>query len=480
MTPKVLIISYLFPPIGGGGVQRALKMAKYLPQYGWEAHILTVSEDVYFASKDASLLKQLPESAVIHRASQIDLYPRRQAPNSDNAQASAAPKSNNITPKKVNKRAALLRRFLKGIKNRILIPDDQILWYRNAVKVGLAAIRQHQIRAIFSTSGPNTDHLVAYKLHKMTNIPWIADFRDPWTENMHRSGIRWREWLEARMEARVVTQANVITTVTESFLSGFTNKYGAAIRKGVVIHNGYDVEDYQGIEQVAEKKIVDEQIVDKQVMENGSDIVSGDSSDKMHFVYTGIFYEKRNPRLFLQAVHQLIDEGKIQREQIALHFAGIFDYPGQNANWQAVVELGLENQVTLHGQLPHEQALRLLAQADVQLLIADTDPSAGAYIPGKLFEYIAIGKPVLALSHLGESTDILQSLGNGAIANPTDIEDIKRAVYQLYIHWRDTGQAISLPSTLMEQTKKFQRQEHARMLAEELQLLLASESNDLF
>jgi len=450
MKPKVLIVSYLFPPIGGGGVQRALKMAKYLNQYGWQPHILTVDEDVYFASKDESLLEQLPPEVTIHRAKQLDILGKLSKPNATNEaslnQATSVKTSQMFKIKQ--SMLKLLKKFFKLAKNRLLIPDDQILWYRSAVKAGLDAIKKHDIKAIFSTSGPNTNHLVAYTLKKKTGIPWIADFRDPWTDNMHRSGIWWREKLEANLEAKVIKNADVITTVTESFLEGFHKKYGSQIKRGVVIHNGYDIADYDFLHNMQE------------------DELEKKHSKRLKLAYTGIFYEKRNPRLLLQALKELVSEQVINPGNIELHFAGIFDYPGQNANWNAVIDAKLEKQVVLHGQLPHRKALQLLSESDVLLLIADTDANAGAYIPGKLFEYIAIGKPILALTHKGESTAIIESLGNGIIVNPTSLIEMKLALTKLYQNWLTTEAAFEMPADLLEKTEKYQRHEQARMLAE--------------
>ncbi|WP_141706258.1 glycosyltransferase [Desulfuribacillus alkaliarsenatis] len=480
MDKKVLIVSYLFPPIGGGGVQRALKMAKYLEQYGWEAHILTVTEDVYFASKDASLLNQLPPSVKIHRANHLDLIGKF---------TGQATKNNQTTTNKVSMKARvkqLIKPFLKALKSRILIPDEQILWRNNAVKLGKEVIKSQNIQAIFSTSGPNTNHLVAYELKKHMDLPWIADFRDPWTDNMHRSGIWWREKLEARLERKVVTSADVIMTVTESFLDGFINKYGStAIKRGSVVHNGYDIADYNNLNHtvnntddngvdISVDSPVDKPVdnpVHKPVDASVNREVSTAPVDKLKLVYTGIFYDKRNPRLLLRAIRELINEGRIDQQKIALHFAGIFDYPGQSANWQTVIDTELEEQIILHGQLPHGQALNLLASADVQLLIADSDKTAGAYIPGKLFEYIAIGKPIFALSHQGESTEIIESLGNGIVADPTSLHEIKKSLSVLYRNWLNTGIAIDMPGDILEKTKKYQRHEQARMLAEELDIL---------
>src|SRR5690606_3795818 len=120
-------------------------------------------------------------------------------------------------------------------------------------------------------------------------------------------------------------------------------------------------------------------------------------------LYTGIFYKERNPRLFLRAVRELIDEGKIDRSRLRLRFAGVFDYPGYTDNADCVRELGLEDCVEVLGHLPHRAALLQMKKADLLLLVGDTAPGSGDYIPGKLYEYMAVGRPILALCLPGES-----------------------------------------------------------------------------
>ncbi|RXT04736.1 glycosyltransferase family 4 protein [Ammoniphilus sp. CFH 90114] len=436
-TKKVLIIAYLFPPIGGGGVQRALKMARYLREFGWEPHVLTVDPN-YHVSLDHSLLKQLPDGVQIHRSKEIFLG----AP-------PAAAKEKSGDQGGVEKRSIVTRLkqqvfpTLKKLKKHVLVPDDQILWFPYAAKMGLELMKEHQYDAIFSTSGPYTNHLVGIYLKRQTGVPWIADFRDPWTQNMHRPGIPWREWLEERLERMVLRESDILLTVTRSFANNFQQKFNDEIQRLEVIHNGFDPEDYKQLEKV-----------------------KMDYPDQCSFIYTGIFYKERNPRLFLQAIKELLDEGVLDRKQIRLNFAGVFDYPGytENADW--VNKLGLNDLVHVLGHLPHQAALSELKKSDILLLIGDTAPGSGDYIPGKLFEYMAIGKPMLALSLKGESTHIIEKYQLGQVVDPGSLEEIKQGIINLYEEWleakegKDRNQEVNRPSTLI-----YERKEQAKMLA---------------
>jgi glycosyltransferase involved in cell wall biosynthesis len=426
---KVLIIAYLFPPIGGGGVQRALKMAKYMKEFGWDPHILTV-DPTYHVSLDYSLLKQLPDDIVIHRVKEINL--------GRNPAATAPAQAQEIrdNPGLLSKFKQWLFPYLKKIKHFLFVPDDQILWAPLAINKGKHIIKEYGIDAILSTSGPVSNHLVALFLKRSYGLPWIADFRDPWTQNMHRTEIRWRAWLENRLERMVHRESDLLLTVTHSFAENFQKKFAEEIRRIEVVHNGFDPADY------AELK---DQRVDRSICV---------------LAYTGIFYQERNPRLLLSAVKELIDEGHLERKRIALQFAGVFDYPGYTENQDQVKELGLPDVVQIVGHLPHQQALQLLKEADILLLIGDTAEGSGRYIPGKLFEYMAVGHPILALSLPGESTAIIESYQLGKVADPNSLEAVKRALLELYKLWErgEEQQVEGRPSTLLYQRKEQTKQ----------------------
>lgn len=498
---QVLIIAYLFPPIGGGGVHRAVKMARYLGDFGWKVHVLTV-EPQYHATLDASLLAEIPDDVVIHRSREDQgllnkLRPKPPGANvgkteskeaaqrksgmrgaGSSASASAESRSGPgageppvpARPSSVQKLKRGIFQVLKKAKDLALIPDDQILWYPAAKKLGLKIIREHGIDAIFSTSGPYTNHLVARYLKRKTGLPWIADFRDPWTQNMHRSDFRLRNRIEERLERSVHREADMTLTVTHSFARDFNEKFGAAISRLEVIHNGYDPADYVELEHVQRDSA---------------------DADRCVFMYAGIFYQERNPRLLLRAVKELIDEGKVDRQRILLRFAGVFDYPGYSDNIDAVRELELTDVVDIVGHLPHKQALAAMKRADVLLLVGDTAPESGSYIPGKLYEYLAIGHPILALSVPGESTNIIEKFALGEVADPQSVDAIKQAVRKLYEEWKlrqeeplrepsdalDGSEAAAQPgseSSSPQSTLIYQRREQARMLAQLLNEITGS------
>jgi len=452
-------------------------MARYLGEFGWQVHVLTV-DPVYHATLDESLLEELPDDVKIHRAREDQglLGKLRPAVLPATAASAAAGRSQaeggghpsrkdgvQASPSLGQRVKRSVFQLLKKAKRAALIPDDQILWYPAATKMGLEIIREYGIDALFSTSGPYTNHLVARYLKRKTGLPWIADFRDPWTQNMHRSGIRIREWLEERMERAVHRDANITLTVTHSFARNFNEKFGASISRLEVIHNGYDPADYEELQHV-----------ERDPKDAGKCVI----------MYAGIFYQERNPRLLLEAVEQLIDEGVIDRRKLVLRFAGVFDYPGYSDNIDAVRRLELTDVVDIVGNLPHKQALAAMKRSDILLLVGDTAPGSGDYIPGKLYEYLAIGHPILALSLPGESTHIIEKFKLGIVADPMSLSEIKQAVRQLYEDWLQqqaadaAGHHEQLVGDQDAKTQKstliYQRREQARMLADLLNEMTGS------
>lgn len=454
---KMLLVAYLFPPIGGGGVPRALKMARYLAEEGWDVHVLTV-DHTYHATKDDSLLRQLPSNVFIHRAKEFNLVQtmrptQKEAPKQSGKQNPAAP-----SPQRGGVKQMLRQRivpFLKKVKNTMMIPDDMIGWLPQAAKLGEEIVKKHDISVMFSTSGPYTNHLVARKIKRETGITWIADFRDPWTQNMHRSGVAWREAWEERMERSVMAESDAVTTVTHGFAENFKQKFGKEISRIEVIHNGFDPKDY-------------------------SDIAEPPEDGKFTLAYPGIFYKERNPRLLLEAVAELIEAGAIERNKILLRFAGVFDYPGYSDNIDCVHRLGLEGEVEIMGNLPHKEALSMMKGADVLMLIGDTAPGSGVYIPGKLYEYMAIGHPILALSVEGESTKIIRKFSLGEVVNPLDKEEIKQAFLRMYKQWEAAPGGTDRARDILERAHGgdlaiYNRQVQAHMLGELMEELLTQE-----
>ncbi|MGQ9497475.1 MAG: glycosyltransferase [Desulfotomaculales bacterium] len=408
---KVLVLTAYFPPVGGSGAIPTLKLVKYLGEYDCDVLVLT-KEPRHNDIVDPSLLREVPPAVRVVRSRDVDPYRwlYRFRPPAPQAQAAAA------RPSLSGRVAAGLLRGLRSPALKILqytaIPDDFYWWARATVPLGERIVRDEGVDVIFSNSNPYSVHLLGHRLKRRTGALWIANFYDPWTQNIHRSGIPWRERIEERMERRVMADADAVTTVTPSFAAGFRAKYGNVIKRLEVIYNGFDPDDYV-------------------------DITPFPHDGRFTAAYTGLLYPKRSPRVLLEAVGELIAEGKVRRDEIVLRFAGRFATDTLAETRDCIERLALGGAVEIMGELEHQQALGVLKGADLLLLVGDTAPEAGAYIPGKLFEYMAVRRPILALVVPGEASRIIEKHALGRVVHPLDREGIKRAYLELHRAWKD-------------------------------------------
>ncbi|MFO7941947.1 MAG: glycosyltransferase [Bacillota bacterium] len=397
---SVLLVSYLFPPVGGGGVQRALKMARYLPEFGWRPIVVAVSQIPPGFPRDDRLLGELPEDVSISRVPEPRMLRSLfTGVRSATAPAKEGPRRTD-RPSPSTRIRGRLRRFLRGLRDHLLCPDERVFWVRPASSEGFELTAERDVSAVLSTSGPVSNHLAARRIARATGLPWIADFRDPWVGNIHwRDLPRGRQRREERMERRVLADAHAITAVTKSFCEDYAARYPH--HPVGLIYNGFDPADYRGLPE------------------------DPPSEAPLTLVYAGTLYPRRSPRIFFEALRGLIDSGEVNRGDVRLIFAGTFDYSGHSENRDLVEHLDLQDSVFPVGNLAHRTVLELMARADGLLLIGDDDEEAGSYIPGKIYEYLALGKPVVGCLARGEARDILEASGRALICDPGDVGDAR-------------------------------------------------------
>jgi hypothetical protein len=390
---KVLIVSYNFPPMGGGGVLRVLKFCKYLPQFNWDPIVLTVKQhDTDFFDKN--LFSDIPLTEV-HKTNCIDIpiiykkYLSLASIKNKNKNLNAELKGNQNIVKKL-------------ADNLILIPDSRIGWIPFALSTGMRICRNADVDLIFSTGGPWTNHLIGAMLNSITKLPWIADFRDSWTENSFTVyPFRSRKKVEEKMEKYVLINADSIVTATHSISKELMFKYPKIeIKKYSVITNGFDSEDFT---------------ISNKTVSNGFSII-----------HTGNFYGDRTAKYFLLALRELKKENFFLRNGIKVKFVGEVNKNEKNR----IESFGLKNIVKCLGCLPHQECIQLLVESNILLLIVGNENSE---VTGKVYEYMAAKRHILALTGKGEVTDILRKTGMATIVNSTDVGEIKNAIERLYV-----------------------------------------------
>jgi glycosyltransferase involved in cell wall biosynthesis len=441
---KVLIIAYTFPPMGGSGVQRTVKFAKYLPEFGWQPVILTVSNPP-LREADTSLLEELPNDLPVYRTPDVNFpYLLRRiarglgliSPNGQNSQQTGSAFSQPSSGAKSKLRATLSRFADVWLQ----IPDQFIYWLPGALWVGLKVVKQCDV--IYSTSDPFTDHLVACFLHKLSGKPWVADFRDPWTQYVvyQRWSSRLRSRVDGFFEKYLLKVPNVVSVTCVATAKSFQELYPSLPKdKFVEITNGFDAEDF-----------------DRPIC---SDF------DKFTIAYTGRFHGRKNtPHSFLQALGELRREQPELASEIQVVFAGMFE----EKNYGLLKQWDLEGMVRPLGYVPHCKSIELLLKSHVLLLTLNDEPGVNLTYPGKLFEYLATRKTILALVPEGATADLIREMKAGPIVPPDDVEAVKKVILNLYNQYKQE----STLSRIHDNLQNFERRTLTGRLAQCLDGLL--------
>jgi glycosyltransferase involved in cell wall biosynthesis len=401
---KLLMVAYHYPPEGSSsGVLRTLKFSKYLPQNGWTPHVLTVSESM-FTVKDLLLLDDIPGEAVIHRTFAFDS----------------------------GRHLSFRGHYLACTA----VPDRFVGWFPFGVIEGLRVIRKAGIDAIYSTSPSPTAHLIAAALKSISGLPWIADFRDPWIErDQYPVPGTLRYKIESRLEQVVVRTTDQLTVTTSALRDEFLARYAdLAPSKVRVIYNGYDEADFGNLQWTARR-------------------------DRFEILHAGLVTpDFRDPLPLLESVAKLIADKKLSDRDIRVTFLGGGAYVLSKRFAENVKRLGLETVVEVAGRVAHREALERLGQAAVLLLLQASEDTR-CLVPAKLFEYIRIGRPVLALVLDGSVTEILKTLEYCYIVNPADHSGIRRTVMTLYQLWKERPEGIYA-------TRAFERYDRSKLTAE--------------
>ncbi len=401
---KVLIITYYWPPAGGPGVQRVLKFAKYLPEFGWQPIILTVKNGEYPAI-DETLVEEIPECCKVYKTNSIEpsfLYKKFTGMSSDEAIPVAT-----LTEKKTSWKMKLAH----WIRLNLFIPDAKIGWIPFAVKEGKRIIKKEKPDLIFSSSPPPTVHLIAKKLAKSSKIKWVADFRDPWTEihyyeNQERNKISQK--LDSKYEKEVLNNVSVITTTSQLYIEDdFAQKVSS--KKCINIPNGYDEEDF---------KVFDY----KQKNQN----------KEFTILHLGAVGKERIPYNLLKCIRELIDSNKIKKELIRVIFIGNVE-----ESFKKIVKgYNLTNLIRFIKYLPHYDAIEMATRSDILLLLITQSENNRRILPGKTFEYLRLNKPILALGpEDGEVARILIDSKMGKVLDYNNEVEISKVIADYYNSW---------------------------------------------
>ncbi len=443
---KVLIIAYHFPPDSQVGGIRPAKFAKYLPEYGWEPHILTV-KDKFYESTDNSRLNEIA-SVPVTRTSifvtlmDIILYIKRlflRSPQKESLNITASPQNG----------AELKQRsdsFIKRVLNSLLeSPDKHVGWLIPAVWAGLKIIRKEEIDVILTTAPPATVSMVGLALSYLSGVKLVTDLRDPLTLHIAKAkshqtllSIKIEQWLENKLYQR----SSIVTSATDRHTNFFTNCYANQYpEKFHTIWNGFDSSDFK-------------------------DLASKTKTNKKFTInYIGSFYGTRNPDYFLQALHRLIVNENIKETDIQVNFIGAVAHTQNGTTKDIVAKNKLEHCVNIQGQIPYKEALNKMREADVLLLLAPADMNYYS-VPAKTFEYIYANNNILCLTSDSATGDFIKKVECGKIADFFSVKEIEQRLKEFYNEW--TSNKLK---TNNSKIGVFERKQQTKVLADLLATL---------
>lgn len=444
--PKALVIAYRFPPQGGGGVQRTLKFVKYLPQFGWLPVVHTV-QNPYWPLRDESLLSEVPPEVSVYRTLTIEFERLQGATSGLFAGSERLPGNSHDRRVASRRQQGALRRLAKAtaeiIQRHLLIPDPQMVWILPAAIKSLYIIRKTGASLIYTSSPPNSIQVLGLLLKCATKLPWVADFRDPWTEGVRRKQAyqhnKSRQRIEEAFERAVIARADRVVATTEPTLEQFVGKYPeVSAGRFSVITNGFDPADFS-------RTPSDAPLLNPQ---------------QFNVTLTGNVEAMFDAMPFFRALQELVDEDEEMRSRLRVNFIGT-----KRGTYDAFInQSGLDRHISYIGYVPHTTCLQYLAESDVLFLCQiPVYESAGTKLSGKLFEYLYMRKPILALTLPGLTAEILSRSGLGIVVAPTNRPGIKAALQDLYRQHKIDQRPAARDDAYLQ---RFDRVEQTRCLSQ--------------
>lgn len=422
--PKVLVITYYWPPSGGAGVQRALKFVRYFPENGIDPIVLTVHPDkASYPVTDTTLEKDIPSTVKVITTDSFEplnilssLMGKKNVPYGGFANANKESKTQKI---------------LRWLRGNFFIPDARVGWVRYACREAIRLIEQEKIDHVFISSPPHSSQLIGLQLKKrFPHIKWIADMRDPWTDIYYYKDLLHTAMAagkDARFEREVLEKADKVIVVSDAIKRSFVAKSDKIKPEKIyVIPNGYDEADFPvGVEP---------------------------EKDTFTIAYVGTMADTYRPEVFFRVMSRLIKT--YPDKKIRFHFVG-------NAPWtlrKLAEDSGIDSHCRWSGHVTHQEAIRYMQTAHVLLLIIPDAPGAEGILTGKLFEYIGSGRPVLGIGPGdGDAAKILRECNAGEMFGRSEDDSI--------VHWLTERFQFS-DSSITEQRKKFTRRKLAQQASQ--------------
>lgn len=379
---KVLIVTYYWPPSGGGGVQRWLKFVKYLRDFGWEPIVYT-PRNPEAPQEDFSLLSEIPEGITVLKTpvwEPYQLYKKFTGRKADERIQTAF-----LSEKK---KPGLAEQLSIWIRGNLFIPDARRFWIKPSVKFLKKWLEENPVDALVTTGPPHSMHLIGKQLHNLTKIPWLADFRDPWTNIDYYHDLMLGKRADRRhhlLERSVLEQAGAVVVISNGMRDEFEQ---IVSRDYAVIPNGFDQADFPQHTQLKEDQL-------------------------FSLAHIGSLVKTRNPVILWKVLQKLLLNEPGFREKLQLKLIGKTDVFVR----QSIEEYGLSSFVKELDYLPHDQVIAEQCRSQVLLLLINNTPNAHLIVTGKLFEYLASKRPIICIGpENGDAAAILNQTKAGKVS----------------------------------------------------------------
>ena len=423
---KVLIITYYWPPSGGAGVQRWLKFSKYLRKFGWEPVIYT-PENPEAPAIDNSLEKDIPEGISIIKRPIIEPY-------------SVYKKFVGMKPgEKVNagflqekEKPGMAEGFAIWLRGNFFIPDARRFWIRPSVKFLKDYLSDNPVDAIVSTGPPHSMHLIALQIHTKLNIPWLADFRDPWTgiDFYHQLKLTiFADRLHHKLEKKVLSSATAVSVVSQDMADEFNR---IIKREYKLVTNGYDEDDI-------------------------SPIPHNQLDAKFTISHIGSINASRNPVYLWKVLSEIVKENTEFANKLHIKLIGKVDI----GVIKSIEENGLTEYLNRIEYMPHEDVMHEIRKSQVLLLLINNTPNAKGILTGKIFEYLGSGRPILSIGpEDGDAAKMLCDSGAGETAGYENEDLMRRLLTEYFIRFSNQQLAGNTANRL-----KYSRKELTQKIA---------------
>jgi len=400
MRKKVLIITYYWPPSGGAGVQRWLKFVKYLRDFNWEPIVYT-PENPEFPEYDNSLQKDVPENISILRTpvwEPYSAYKKFIGQNKDK-KINAGFLSEDTKPK-------LSENISVWIRGNFFVPDARKFWIKPSVKFLTKYLEQHPVDVIVSTGPPHSLHLIADKLKRKTGLPWVADFRDPWTQISYYKDLKLSAWADRKhkkLEKQMLSSADRVMVVSDGMKEEFNKIYH---RDYTVISNGFDTEDIPSESIVLDKKF--------------------------SIAHIGTLAKSRNPELLWKVIEEIANNDEQFKQDLEIKLVGKVDVNVLDM----IKSYGIESNLKLIPYLPHDKVIIEQHKSAVLLLLIHNTPKAKQILTGKIFEYLSARRPILCIGpEDGDAAKIIHETKSGVTVDRNNEASLKAYILKLYANY---------------------------------------------